>query len=75
MNKLGEFVDQYSNHHQTTITAYQQNLIPTDVSMEVALQIRNNNWGLDSAYISTPNETGLRYNFPESSSDGDITPR
>lgn len=71
MNKLGELVDpQNSNHHQTTITTYQQILIPTDVSP----QIPNSNWGLDSAYISTPNETGSRYNFPDSSSDGDITP-
>lgn len=71
-------VDQCPTNHQTFARSYQQHAFFTDGSAEATSMANDahaecSDWVVSSAYICTPIEGGVRYNFPDSSSDGELT--
>ncbi|KAK2970769.1 hypothetical protein RJ640_012311 [Escallonia rubra] len=72
-----DFVDQYSNQCHATVRSDEHHARLMDESLQVASMPSNaiiqcNDWVVSSAYISsTPTGNGIRYNFSDSSSDGE----
>lgn len=72
----GDLVDQYPNNNQTIARSFQQHAFFTDeaTSLHNAQAECTDHWVDTPAFISTAVESGVRYNFPDSPSDSELSP-
>ncbi|KAL1810706.1 hypothetical protein ACET3Z_020771 [Daucus carota] len=72
----GDLVDQYQSNSHTIARSLQQHAFFTDegTSLETAQAECSDLWVETPAFISTAVESGVRYNFPDSPSDGELSP-
>ena len=69
-------MDQYQSNSHTIARSLQQHAFFTDegTSLETAQAECSDLWVETPAFISTAVESGVRYNFPDSPSDGELSP-
>ncbi|KAF1001558.1 protein SAR DEFICIENT 1 [Apium graveolens] len=73
----GDLVDQYPNNNQTIPRSFQQHAFFTDeaTSLHIAQADQcTDNWVETPAFINTAVDSGVRYTFPDSPSDGELSP-
>lgn len=71
-------MDQYPNNNQTITRSFQQHAFFTDEATSslhnAQAECSTDHWVETPAFINTAVDSGVRYSFPDSPSDGELSP-